>query len=55
MERYGRIGETELLRAIDSMTFDHGETEIWVRKDSQRTRDQNVIKPSKKKACAHTT
>jgi hypothetical protein len=31
MERYGRISEAELLRAVDSMTFDHGETEIWVR------------------------
>jgi integrase len=29
-ERYGRIGNEELLQAIDSMTFDHGETEILV-------------------------
>jgi integrase len=29
-ERYGRIGDAELLRAIDAMTFDHGETEIIV-------------------------
>jgi integrase len=27
-ERYGRISDEELIRAIDSMTFDHGETEI---------------------------
>jgi integrase len=29
-ERYGRISEEELLRAIDSLTVDHGETEIVV-------------------------
>ena len=29
-ERYGRISNEELLQAIDSMTFDHGETEILV-------------------------
>ncbi len=31
-ERYGRIGDQELLQAIDLMTFDHGETEIWLAK-----------------------
>ena len=29
-ERYGRISEEELLRAIDLLTVDHGETEIIV-------------------------
>ncbi len=29
-ERYGRLSDEELLRAVDSMTFDHGETEIVV-------------------------
>lgn len=29
-ERYGRLSDDELLRAVDSMTFDHGETEILV-------------------------
>jgi integrase len=29
-ERYGRISDQELLQAIDLMTFDHGDTEIWV-------------------------
>lgn len=28
-ERYGRISDEELVSAIDSMTFDHGATEIW--------------------------
>jgi integrase len=28
-ERYGRISDQELLKAIDDMTFDHGQTEIW--------------------------
>jgi len=31
-ERYGRISDKELIDAIDSMTFDHGETEILVAK-----------------------
>ena len=30
IERYGRISNEELLQAIDSMTFDHGPTEILV-------------------------
>jgi len=29
-ERYGRIGDAELIKAVDSMTFDHGQTEILV-------------------------
>jgi hypothetical protein len=29
-ERYGRISDPELIRAIDGMSFDHGETEIQV-------------------------
>jgi integrase len=29
-ERYGRISDEELQRAIDQMTFDHGQTEILV-------------------------
>jgi integrase len=29
-EGYGRISNDELIAAIDKVTFDHGETEIWV-------------------------
>ncbi len=29
-ERYGRIGDQELIRAIDQMTFDHGPSEIFL-------------------------
>jgi hypothetical protein len=29
-DRYGRISDQELIQAIDSMTFDHGESEIFV-------------------------
>ena len=29
-ERYGRNSDKELIQAIDLMSFDHGETEIWV-------------------------
>ena len=32
-ERYGRISDKELLDAIDSMTFDHGSTEIWTARE----------------------
>lgn len=31
-ERYGRIGDAELIKAVDLMTFDHGQTEILVAK-----------------------
>lgn len=31
-ERYGRISDQELISAIDSMTFEHGDTEILVAK-----------------------
>jgi integrase len=36
-ERYGRIDDGELLNAIDHMTFDHGETEIFVARKSGAT------------------
>ncbi len=29
-ERYGRISDADLVRAIDGMTFDHGDTEILI-------------------------
>jgi len=29
-ERYGRISDEELIKASDLMTFDHGQTEIFV-------------------------
>lgn len=29
-DRYGRISDQELLKAIDALTTDHGETEIFV-------------------------
>lgn len=29
-ERYGRISDNDLVKAIDRMTFDHGKTEILV-------------------------
>jgi integrase len=55
-DRYGRISDQELVQAIDNMTFDHGETEIWVARDTS-VRDQNVIKrPEKKKrSCGNMT
>lgn len=38
-ERYGRISDKELISAIDSMTFDHGDTEILVAKSKSPSRD----------------
>lgn len=38
-ERYGRISDEELLQAIDSTTFDHGETEILVAKKKNLSRN----------------
>lgn len=35
-DRYGRIGDKELLDSIDKMTFDHGETEILVSSPSKK-------------------
>jgi len=32
-ERYGRISDEELLKAIDGMTFNHGDTEVRVARD----------------------
>lgn len=35
-ERYGAISDQELIKAIDLMTFDHGQTEIWLSKETFR-------------------
>jgi integrase len=37
-ERYGRIGDQELIDAIDAMTFDHGDTEIFVSPKKEKSR-----------------
>jgi integrase len=34
-ERYGSISEETLVRAIDQMTFKHGESEIWIAKKAK--------------------
>jgi integrase len=47
-DRYGRISDQELVQAIDKLTFDHGETEIWVAQN-MCVRDQNVIKCQEKR------
>jgi integrase len=41
-DRYGRISDHELIQAIDRMTFDHGETEIFV---TQRKKASSEEKP----------
>lgn len=40
VERYGRISDEELLKAIDGMTFDNGETEILVVRQKQSASDK---------------
>jgi integrase len=46
-ERYGRISDQELIQAIDRMTFDHGQTEIFVAwRSDKKGHVQNVYKPS---------
>lgn len=35
-ERYGRISDAELIRAIDGMSYDHGETEIQVNSQKKK-------------------
>jgi integrase len=41
-ERYGRISDRELLKAIDRMTFDHGETEIFAGSWKKDGENQNT-------------
>jgi integrase len=43
-ERYGRIGDQELLRAIDQMTFDHGPSEIFLA-SSPKEKPQKRVQP----------
>jgi hypothetical protein len=54
LERYGRISDAELIQAIDAMSFDHGETEIWA---AYKERKQNVSKTvlKKKRSCGSMT
>jgi len=51
-ERYGFIDDSELLKAIDAMTFDHGDTKILVARQAKEKCAQNVRKTgsAKKKA-----
>jgi hypothetical protein len=43
-ELYGGVSDQELLDAIDRMTFDHGETEIWVASGSTKRGPKGVAK-----------
>ncbi len=43
-ERYGRIGDQELLGAIDQMTFDHGPSEIFLA-SSPKQKPQKRMQP----------
>jgi len=37
-ERYGFISDDELLKAIDLMTFDHGDTMVWIAREKKTRR-----------------
>ncbi|MBM3300295.1 MAG: site-specific integrase [Deltaproteobacteria bacterium] len=57
--RYGFVSDEELIRAIDRVSFDHGETVVWVSgkmSTCKQSRKQNVSKPRlpKKKGQALT-
>jgi integrase len=41
-DRYGRISDQELIQAIDRMTFDHGETEIFATLKKKSSSEKNV-------------
>jgi hypothetical protein len=45
-ERYGRISDKDLVRAIDAVTFDHGKTEILVAATTRinKNHEQNTNK-----------
>ncbi len=47
-ERYGRISYKELVAAIDSMTFQHGETEILVAKRKSPSKESSPQRGPKK-------
>ena len=49
-DRYGRISDQELIQAIDSLTFDHGETEIIVPSKRKCEHFVNMGTTQKKKA-----
>lgn len=40
-DRYGYISDEELVAAIERMTFDHGDTVIFVSKASERASEKN--------------
>ncbi len=56
-ERYGRISDAELVQAIDALTFDHGETEILVARDSaansSRKSSNSVVTGTRSKTKGH--
>lgn len=46
-ERYGRIGDVDLVKAIDKVTFDHGKTEIILASEKRNRQDAANIVPEK--------
>ncbi len=46
-ERYGRISDADLVRAIDVVTFDHGKTEIILASEKRNRQDAANIVPEK--------
>ena len=46
-ERYGRISDSDLIRAIDGVTFDHGKTEIILASKKQNRQSAAITLPEK--------
>lgn len=46
-ERYGRISDTDLVRAIDVVTFDHGRSEVILASEKRNRQNGVNIMPEK--------
>ena len=46
-ERYGRISDSDLVRAIDGVTFDHGKSEIILASKKQNRQSAEITLPAK--------
>jgi integrase len=44
-ENYGILGDRELVRAIDKLTFDHGHTDIWTATKKENQQSNTEIRP----------
>jgi hypothetical protein len=54
--RYGRISDDDLVRAVNGMSFDKGETEIWLARRENENPEGATSGPIKKMSakCEHS-